>query len=139
MKKFKDFNFKLMVIQELMYNREVLDPIFDLDEFAENYTERNIDTYTISYEIIPEVKKHFEDLDIPEDLLDSITELNADGGDDIYFQLCPHWDGEDDLFNVKSADDCSGLKKLKKVTIFYDDDVSILEKFAQFGVKAEWV
>ncbi len=139
MKKFKDFNFKLMVIQELMYHREVLDPIFDLDEFVENYTERKIDTDTISYEIIPEVKKHFEDLDIPDDLLDSVTELNADGGDDIYFQLCPHWDGEDDLFNVKSADDCAKFKNLKKVTIFYDDDESILKKFAKFGVKADWL
>ena len=40
---FKSFNFKLAVVQELMYVQEVLKPKFDVYDFCENYTERDID------------------------------------------------------------------------------------------------
>lgn len=139
MKDFKDFNFKLMVVQELMYNQEVLEPAFDVNEFAAEHTARKIDLDKISYDVIPEVKAHFLELEVPDELLDLIEELNVDGGDEIYLQLCPHWDGEDDLFNVKSAADCASLKNLKKVTLFYDKDDSILEQFRRKGVEASWI
>lgn len=139
MKDFKNFNFKLMVVQELMYNKKLLTPIFDVYEFAETDAGKNIDTEKIDYQMIPEVRSFFEALDIPDDLLSTVTELNADGGDDIYLQLCPQWDGEDDLFNVKSAADCGALKNLKSVTLLYDDDPSILEDFRSCGIEADWL
>ena len=139
MKKFHDFNFKLMVIQELMYNQELIEPAFDVYEFADQHPELKIDPDDFYDEVIPAVKAYFEDLDIPEHLLEKIEALDVDGGDEIYLMLCPQWDGEDNLFNVKSAEDAPKLQNLKNVSIFYDEDESILEKFVEKGVEAEWV
>ncbi len=112
-----DLNFKLMVVQRLMYEDELLLPKFDLYEFAKNHKGRNIDLEEISYEMIPEVKAWFEDLDIPLELLWDIKELRAEGGDEIYHQLIPHWDGEDDVFDVESAQDVEYFPNLKKITL----------------------
>ena len=38
---FQDINFKLCVIQELMYNQGVLLPKFDIKEFVKNYKTEN--------------------------------------------------------------------------------------------------
>jgi len=136
---FKDFNFKLAVIQKLMYEQGVLTPRFDVYEFVESYSERRIDIEDEGYEIIPEVKEYFEQLEIPAGALLGIEELDQDGGDDIYMQLCPLWDGEDDIFNIGSAEDVGKLPNLKVVTLFYDEDEQILGEFRRRGVAAEWL
>ncbi|AWH84182.1 hypothetical protein HYN59_03210 [Flavobacterium album] len=112
-----DLNFKLMVVQRLMYEDELLLPKFDVYEFVKNHKGREIDLEEISYEMIPEVKAWFENLDIPLELLWDIKELRADGGDEIYHELIPHWDGEDDVFDVVSAEDVKYFPNLKKVTL----------------------
>ena len=99
---FKNFNFKLAVVQELMYVQEVLKPKFDIYDFCENYTKRDIDPEGYYFEIIPEVKKWFQDLPIPASLASLVTELYFDGGNEIYAQLIPFWDGESDDFDIES-------------------------------------
>ena len=99
---FKSFNFKLAVVQELMYVQEVLKPKFDVYDFCENYTKRDIDPEEYYFEIIPEVKKWFKDLPIPASLASLVTELYFDGGNEIYAQLIPFWDGESDDFDIES-------------------------------------
>ena len=99
---FKNFNFKLAVIQELMYVQEVLKPKFDVYDFCENYTKRDIDPEDYYIEIIPKVKKWFQDLPIPASLAPLVTELYFDGGNEIYAQLIPFWDGESDDFDIES-------------------------------------
>ena len=99
---FKSFNFKLAVVQELMYVQEVLKPKFDVYDFCENYTKRDIDPEEYYFEIIPEVKKWFQDLPIPASLASLVTELYFDGGNEIYAQLIPFWDGESDDFDIES-------------------------------------
>ncbi len=137
--KFKDLNFKLAVIQELMYNQCLIEPEFDVYEFVESYNKRKIDIDEEGYDPIPEVLKYFEDFEISEELAKNIEELCTDGGDEIYLQVCPFWDGEDDAFNIKIADDAVHFPNLKKVTLFYDEDQSILEKFKSKGIEAEWL
>jgi len=51
---FKDFNFKLMVIQKLIYEMEILIPKFNVYDFAKNYKTRSINIDEEGYEIIPE-------------------------------------------------------------------------------------
>jgi len=99
---FKSFNFKLAVVQELMYVQEVLKPKFDVYDFCENYTKRDIDPEEYYFEIIPEVKKWFQDLPIAASLAPLVTELYFDGGNEIYAQLIPFWDGESDDFDIES-------------------------------------
>ena len=136
---FKDFNFKLAVIERLMYEQGVLTPRFDVYDFVAAYTERQIDIEEEGYEIIPEVRAYFEQLAIPAELLSGIAEIYQDGGDNIYLQLCPFWDGEDDIFNIQSAEDAALLPNLKAVTLFYDSNPRILEEFRQRGIAAEWL
>lgn len=135
---FKDFNFKLAVINELMYEREVLRPRFDVRRFVRDHTARQIDLEKEGYEIIPEVRAYFESLPILSAYLDDIEELHQDGGDEIYLQLCPLWDGEDDLFDIRSADDAALLPALKSVILLYSGDKDLLEQFRRRGVKADW-
>ena len=47
------------------------------------------------------------------DLLIDIKEMKPDGGDEIYGQLIPFWDGEDDQFDVESVEDIKHLPNLK--------------------------
>lgn len=137
--KFQDFNFKLAVIQKLMYDQDVLSPRFDVYDFARNYEGRQINIDKEGYDIIPEVKQYFEQLEIPVSALPNIEKLFQDGGCDIYLQLCPFWHGEDDLFNIRSAQDSELLPNLKSVILFYDDDAQILDEFEQRGITAAWL
>ena len=114
---FKNFNFKLAVVQELMYVQEVLRPKFDVYDFCENYTERDIDPEDYYFKVIPEVKKWFMDLPIPASLAALVTELYFDGGNEVYAQLIPFWDGEDDVFDIESLteEDISQVPNLKTI------------------------
>ena len=114
---FKSFNFKLAVVQELMYVQEVLRPKFDVYDFCENYTERDIDPEEYYFEVIPEVKKWFMDLPIPASLAALVTELYFDGGNEVYAQLIPFWDGEDDVFDIESLteEDICQVPNLKTI------------------------
>ena len=136
---FKDFNFKLAAINELMYEQEILKPRFNICEFIENYSVRQIDIEREGYEIIPEVRQYFESLQIPLDLLAGIEEIYQDGGNEIYMQICPLWDGEDDRFDIHSADDVRSLPNLKFITLIYNGDRDFLEQFEKIGIKAKWL
>ncbi|UII26498.1 hypothetical protein LVD15_24910 [Fulvivirga maritima] len=121
--KFKDFGFKLWVIEELMYNQEVLQPKFDIYEFAKEYDKRQIDVESDGYDLIPEAKKYLQQLDMSEELLKQVTTLEIDdginGGSEVYNQLWPFYDPGtgDELIKVsnKAIDDLSLLPNLKKI------------------------
>ena len=70
------------------------------------------------FEVIPEVKKWFMDLPIPISLAALVTELYFDGGNEIYAQLIPYWDGEDDVFDIETLteEDISQVPNLKTLT-----------------------
>jgi hypothetical protein len=137
--KFKDPNFKLAIIQQLMYVQKVINPPFDVWDFARTYQERKINVNQEGYETIPEVLDYFLNLEVTEEMAFEITELLQDGGDDIYMNIIPFWDGEDDVFNIKSAEDAGYFPNLKRVILFYDNDESILDDFKNRGIEAEWL
>jgi hypothetical protein len=51
-----------------------------------------------------------------------MDELTLDGGHQVYAECAPVWDGEDDLFDVRSLEDLDLLPNLKIVSC-----VSMLE------------
>lgn len=120
---FKDLGLKLAVIDELMYHTEQLKPRVELAIFAQEYDKRFIDIDEDGYAIIPEVKKYFQNLDIPADLLNQITALNIDGGFDggsaLYQQMWPFYDPGlgDELLPItnKAIDDLELLPNLRKI------------------------
>ena len=97
---FEHLPFKLAVVQELMYGQGLLKPEFDVHEFARDYAAREIDPDDYYDEMIPEVEAWFTALPIAKSLAAHVQRLYFDGGNDIYLQLIPQWDGEDEQFNI---------------------------------------
>lgn len=140
---FKDFNFKLVVIDALMYRRDLLTPAFDLDT---RMRERGIDipaVYVlendIDDEVLDESRTFFEELEIGDELLAEVETLCFDAGQEVYRHCAPAWGGEDDLFDVHSLDDLALLPNLKRVTAV-DDGTLVApgkrETFAARGIEA---
>jgi len=131
---FQDFNFKLAVLQVLMFETTAIRPRFDVHTFAR---QENLNLDELDDRIIPMVREHFERLAIPVALLDGITSLAQDGGDEIYAQLSPGWDGEDRRFSIHSAGDSKWLRNLRRVSLFHGDP-AVLEGFRRLGIEAKW-
>lgn len=136
---FKDINFKLCAIEELMYTQKVLTPKLDVYDFVENYKGRKINIDEEGYDIIPEVLEYFNQLEIPADLLANISEIYQDGGNDIYMQICPFWSGTDDIFNITNVEDSALFPNLKKMTIFYGNDKTILDQLNSKNIETEYL
>lgn len=59
----------------------------------------------------------FDKIEIPQEMAFSISSLYFDGGNDIFSQLAPIWDGEDDIFDIKaiSEDELAQFPNLKTI------------------------
>ena len=138
--KFDNFNFKLCIIQELMYNKNVLLPKFDAYNFAEEYDKRKIDIEEEGYEPIKEIVDWFKKIEIPISLAAHIEEIIMDGGNEIYTQIIPFWDGEDDYFDIKeiTEDEIKQFPNLKKITLLpSENNKGIIKKLESYGIKAD--
>ncbi|MFG3528576.1 DUF6892 domain-containing protein [Streptomyces sp. NPDC047917] len=117
---FRDFNFKLLVIEQLMYEDEKLTPAFSIDEClrAKGITDPQLYAFDndLAYTVLDEARAHFEALEISEELLATVDTLVLDGGLQVYYECSPVWDGEDELFDVESLDDLDLLPNLRRVT-----------------------
>ncbi|MBI6120852.1 DUF6892 domain-containing protein [Salegentibacter maritimus] len=135
---FTDFGFKLSVIEELMYTKNLLKPVFDLYEFADWYQKREIDIDKEAYEPIEEVVQYFKDLPIPKRLAAEITEIYQDGGNDIYMNLAPFSGGAVEYWDIESSADAKHFPNLKKATLCYAKD-QVYDDFIEMGIDAEWL
>ncbi|MFE6225518.1 MULTISPECIES: DUF6892 domain-containing protein [unclassified Streptomyces] len=145
MSQFRDFNLKLLVIEELMYGPAPVLPVFSL---SAKLAERGIDDpvdYVLENglheEVLPEARAHFEALEIPAELLAGVEELCFDAGADVFRHCAPAWDGEDDLFDVRSLDDLALLPNLREVTFAEDGVLAVpdaAEIFAARGIDADF-
>jgi len=135
---FSDFGFKLSVIQELMYNKELLKPKFDLFEFVIWYDKREIDLEEEGYEPIQEVTQYFKDLPISKKLAHEITEIFQDGGNDIYLQLLRFGEGWEDYWDIETAEDAKQFPNLKKTVLCYAKD-NVLKELNDMGIESEWI
>ncbi|MFD6530587.1 DUF6892 domain-containing protein [Streptomyces sp. NPDC060184] len=117
---FKDFNFKLLVVEKLMYWDETLLPAFSMAEHLRARGIEDLHDYVeengLEFTVLAEGRAFFEELEIPAHLLATVEELTLDGGHQVYMECAPVWDGEDDIFDVHSLDDLDLLPNLKLVT-----------------------
>ena len=84
------------------------------------------------YCFINEVVDWFREIQIPIHLADEIEEIYMDGGNEIYHQIIPFWDGEDDYFDINkiSSEELKQFKNLKKMTVMsnkYEEIAEVLE------------
>lgn len=114
-----DFSIKLAVIEELTYGESPklapwsLEDALEARGFDDDLWEYSFDNY--HDQVVPEARTYFESLELPTDLLAGVEQLIFDGGCQVYFECCPHWDGEGDQFDVASLDDLHLLPNLKRV------------------------
>ncbi|MCX4865637.1 hypothetical protein OG298_19855 [Streptomyces sp. NBC_01005] len=117
---FRDFNFKLLVIEKLMYEDETLTPAFSIDECLRAKGIEDAQLYAfdndLAYTVLDESRAYFEALEISEELLATVDTLLIDGGHQVYYECSPVWDGEDDLFDVGSLDDLDLLPNLRLIS-----------------------
>ena len=134
---FENFNFKLAVVQVLMYDLEVLEPYFDIDDFAMQYEGKEIDTE--SFKISRPVVNYFKKLSIPKKFAELVEEIDMDGGNEIYANIFPMWDGEDELFDLDAVTEVE-LKQfpnLKKATIMSEKFEEVSKTFVKLGIEVE--
>ena len=134
---FDNINFKLTIIQVLMYDLEVLKPVFNIFDFAEEFSELDIDTE--SMEIIQPALDHFEKLQIPKEYAQHVQEIYMDGGNEIYLNLIPQWDGEDDNFDLNevSLKELQQFPNLKQATIISSNFEHVKKTFDKQGVQVK--
>lgn len=124
---FKDFGFKLIVINSL------LDKECSFTDELEQMKERYVDDYDGEmFVCIPDMAYYFQDLKLTKDDLAKVETLCFDGGNDIYFYLMPDWDGESDEFDVYSVKDYKLLPNLKKVLWSAMCDKALLDDFPDY-------
>lgn len=130
---FKDFNFKLVVIEALLDQ----DPLFleELTDLKDKYT-NNFKWYSGAGPIV-EIRDYLEALTLEMSDLEKIESLCFDGGNEIYHILKPDWDGEDSLFDVRSVEGFQNLTNLKTVDYISMCDPQVLEPFKQAGIEIE--
>lgn len=133
---FSDFNFKLAIIEELVYNKKLLKPKFDIYEFAEIQEIKGFSAFEGGYDPLPEAVEYFNALEIDKNLAEQVTDINQDGGNEIYMNVTPQWDGEDDIFNIHSFEDVRHFPNLKKMTLF-EADQKIIEELKSKGIDAQ--
>ena len=134
---FDNINFKLAIIQVLMYDLEVLKPVFNNFDFAEEVSELNIDTE--SMEIIQPALDYMINLPLPKKYAEQVQEIDMDGGNEIYMNLIPQWDGEDDSFDLNeiSLKELQQFPNLKKATIMTSNFKQVEDIFKSQGIKVE--
>lgn len=128
-----DINLKLMVIQKLMYEYEILLPKFDIYDFAKEHA---LDLEKIGYDIIPQALQYFKNLPIDKRLLLEIQELDFDGSNEIYSQLVPYCEPHWDELIVKNIQDIKHLVNLRRVNPdnFTKEQINELDLIYSIGV-----
>ncbi|MEU5882105.1 hypothetical protein [Spirillospora sp. NPDC047279] len=143
MASFKDFNFKLVVVEQLMYIDETLTPQFRLADLLKGKEGFGGDPWNyahergLSYQVMPEARAYFEALEIPGELLAGVEELCMDGGNQVYQECAPVWDGEDDLFDIGSLDDLALVPNLRRVLGSEFLGPELLEVLTARGIAAD--
>ena len=134
---FDNFNFKLAIIQELMYDINVLQPEFDIYEFAKEYKGEEIDTESDT--VIEPALEYFKNLQIPKSLAKEVGSFYMDGGNEVYMNIIPLWDGEDGYFDLNdvSLAELRQFPNLTEATILTDDFDKIKKIFDAAGIKVE--
>lgn len=134
---FDNFNFKLAVLEVLIYELELIEPYFDIYEFAEQYGGKEIDTES-DVPIRP-IVNYFKKLPVPKRLAEKVEEIYMDGGNNIYMNISPQWDGEDGIFDVNSIteNEIAQFPNLKKITLMSSNFDEVAKAFEQAGVTVE--
>jgi len=134
---FDTLNFKLAIIQVLMYDLHLLKPEFDIYDFADHYEGEKIDTD--SDVIIEPAMNFFKEMEIPKNFAPYVEMLYMDGGNDLYMNIIPQWDGEDESFDLNEITlaELQQFPNLKKAILMSSNFDKVKEVFDAANIAVE--
>ena len=134
---FENLNFKLAVIQVLMYDLNLLKPCFDIYDFADEHKELEINTD--SYTVIEPALNFFIKLSIPREFAQYVEKIDMDGGNEVYMNISPQWDGEDECFDLNNitSSEIRQFPNLKEATIMSSNFDKVKEIFEAENIDVE--
>ncbi|WP_199439751.1 DUF6892 domain-containing protein [Umezawaea beigongshangensis] len=104
---FHDLAAKLLVLDQLCHQLRLLPPYDGPGLPDDRHDATAIDEAARSY---------YRDLHVPDELLARVTTVLFDGGNSVYQDVAPLWDGEDDLFDVRDWREIAALPALEVVS-----------------------
>lgn len=136
---FNHFNFKLAVINMLMYELEILEPKLDVWGDTTEILGRKVDPEEEGHEIIKDVENWYRELQIPGEMAESLTAIYMDGGADIYMQIWPFWGGTSDYFDLDEIDEeeIRQFPNLEEVTLLTSEFKKVAEVFESLGIEVD--
>jgi hypothetical protein len=107
---FADFNAKLIVLETLCYELDVLEPYPGAAD--DDVVQDDEDTPGGQDAL---AREYYDDLDVMPAHLQLVTTLTIDGTGEVYQDLHPDWDGEDDRYDPVVWSDIVDLPALETV------------------------
>ncbi|WP_144759640.1 DUF6892 domain-containing protein [Curtobacterium sp. 9128] len=105
---FADFNAKLLVLDVLCYDLDVIEP-YDGDTADESDEDLDVEGQD------DRAREYYDDLELLPSQLALVTEITVDPDLEILQDLHPGWDGSDDRYDPQNWDDVLDLPALATV------------------------
>ena len=120
-----------------MYDLKLLNPAFDIYDFADHYKEEDIDTDSDT--VIEPAMNFFKNLQIPKRLAPYVETIYMDGGNDVYMNIIPQWDGEDESFDLNeiTLTELQQFPNLKEATLMCSNFDKVKDVFDVANIKVE--
>lgn len=106
--RFDHLNFKLAILQQLIFEKKVFKPIYDFGDFCSNgYAQKALE--------------YFKYLPVPAKYAQDITEINVNIDDEIYYEIYPEGTRNVSLYiNEISTREITQFSKLKYISFSYE-------------------
>lgn len=125
---FADFNAKLLVLDVLCYDLDVLDP-YDPETADETDEDLDVDGQD------DRAREYYDDLELLPSHLSLVTELTVDTDLEVLQDVHPGWEGSDDRFDPQNWDDVLDLPALRTVYAAAPLPAHVAEALATKGIE----
>ncbi|TDW42344.1 hypothetical protein EDF52_11537 [Curtobacterium sp. PhB42] len=125
---FADFNAKLLVLDVLCYDLDVLDP-YDPETADETDEDLDVDGQD------DRAREYYDDLELLPSHLSLVTEITVDTELEVLQDVHPGWEGSDDRFDPQNWDDILDLPALRTVYAAAPLPAHVAEALAAKGVE----
>jgi hypothetical protein len=112
---FKDVNFKLAVLSELISKGDL--DLSDPQDLYDHVLGRRFDLEAEGYQPVSAARDYLARYPLTPDLLDKVKTLELDGGADIYPYIEYFWDGESEAYTITSFAGVEHLRNLGSIRI----------------------
>jgi len=125
---FADFNARLLVLDVLCYDLDVLDP-YDPETADETDEDLDVDGQD------DRAREYYDDLELLPSHLSLVTELTVDTDLEVLQDVHPGWEGSDDRFDPQNWDDVLDLPALRTVYAAAPLPAHVAEALAAKGIE----